>query len=135
MQSDNGSQSPSQESGTSVSPVPPMVEVFAITREDATILKEYVEEFQEGDADLRNTIIANAMAELSALCPELEPFDKAEASKVSHIKMLGVQRADIPFRRLESGFIITTPNWSDSILNSPTSGLHEIPSSTCVGTK
>jgi hypothetical protein len=47
------------------------------------ILEEYVNEFQEGDADLRNMIIANAMAELSALQPELDPFDKIDASKVS----------------------------------------------------
>jgi hypothetical protein len=60
-----------------------MAEVFALTREDAKILEEYVEEFQEGNADLRNTIVANAMAELSELHPETEPFNKIEASKVS----------------------------------------------------
>jgi hypothetical protein len=83
MQSDDGSQSPSQESGVSPSPVPPMVEAFYITREDAKILEEYIEQFEEGDNDLRTTIVANAMAELSGLCPETEPFDKIEASKVS----------------------------------------------------
>jgi hypothetical protein len=60
-----------------------MADVFSITREDAKILEEYVEEFQEGDTDLRNTVIANAMAELSALRPETVSFNKIEASKVS----------------------------------------------------
>jgi hypothetical protein len=82
MQSDDGSQSLPR-SQVHPSPVPPMVEAFSITREDAKILEEYVEEFEEGDNDLRNTIVANAMAELSGLCPETEPFDKIEASKVS----------------------------------------------------
>jgi len=44
-----------------------MAEAFAITWEDARILEEYVEEFQEGDADLRCRIIANVMAELCGL--------------------------------------------------------------------
>ena len=44
-----------------------MAEAFAITWEDARILEEYVEEFQEGDADLRSRIIANVMAELCGL--------------------------------------------------------------------
>jgi hypothetical protein len=60
-----------------------MVEAFYITREDAKILEEYIEQFEEGDNDLRTTIVANAMAELSGLHPETEPFDKIEASKVS----------------------------------------------------
>ena len=83
MQSDNDSQSPSQTSDASPPPISPMADVFSITRADAKILEEYVEEFQEGDADLRNTIIANAMAELSALRPEKVSFNKIEASKVS----------------------------------------------------
>jgi hypothetical protein len=85
MQSDYGSQSPSQESDSYPSPVPPLVEVFTISREDTKILEEYLEDFQEGDSDLRNTIVANAMAELSGLRPETEPFNKIEASKVSMI--------------------------------------------------
>ncbi len=59
-----------------------MAEAFAITREDARILEEYVEEFQEGDADLRSRIIANVMAELCGLRSDTVPFDKVEASKV-----------------------------------------------------
>lgn len=89
MQSDNSSQSqsPSQESLTSASPtpsiVPPMADDFSITREDAKILGTYVEQFEEGNAELRNTIIANAMGELSELRPDGILFNKIEASKVS----------------------------------------------------
>ncbi len=53
MQSNNGSPSPSRELELSPPPtVPAMVEAFAITQEDARILEEYLEEFQEGDVDL-----------------------------------------------------------------------------------
>jgi hypothetical protein len=84
MQSDHGSPSPSQESPSSVAPnIPLVAEVFSVTREDAEILAEYVEEFQEGDADLRNTIIANVMAELCVLRPDTAPFNKVDASKVA----------------------------------------------------
>jgi hypothetical protein len=53
MQSDNGSPSPSQQSEIRFPPnTPPIVETFVILREDAILLEEYVEEFQEGDADI-----------------------------------------------------------------------------------
>jgi hypothetical protein len=83
--SDHASPSPSGESEISSPPIVPHVaemDTFTITRDDATILEEYVDEFQEGDADLRNTIIANVMAELCALRPEALPFNKIEATKV-----------------------------------------------------
>jgi hypothetical protein len=83
MQSDTNSQSLSPTSDSSPPPIPPTADIFSITREDAKLLEEYVEEFQGGDADLRNTIIANAMAELSALRPKTASFNKIEASKVS----------------------------------------------------
>jgi hypothetical protein len=53
MQSDNGSPSPSQQSEIRFPlNAPPIVETFVISREDAILLEEYVEEFQEGDADI-----------------------------------------------------------------------------------
>ena len=67
MQSDNGSPSPSRELELSPPTVPAMVEAFAITQKDARILEEYLEEFQEGDVDLRSRIIANVMVELCGL--------------------------------------------------------------------
>jgi hypothetical protein len=84
MQSDNSSPSPSHESPLSIAPnVPPIPEGFSITREDAICLAEYLEDFQEGDTDLRNTIIANVMAQLCVLRPDKELFNKVEASKVT----------------------------------------------------
>jgi hypothetical protein len=106
MQSDNSSPCISQESLSSLPPnIPPMGDVFSITREDAAILAEYVEEFQEGDTDLRNTIIANVMAELFVLRPDTVPFNKVDASKVAiHIIIFKViHMANILLRRSESG--------------------------------
>ncbi len=59
-----------------------MAEAFAITWEDARILEEYLEEFQEVDADLWSRIIANVMAELCGLRSDTVPFNKVKASKV-----------------------------------------------------
>ena len=84
MQSSAGSQSPSQESGVSspsVSPSP--VDTGTITRDDAKILQEYLDDFQDGDVDLRSRIIANALADICELREETEPFDKDAFSKVS----------------------------------------------------
>ena len=137
MQSDNGSPTPS---GVSEDPipqtVPPMIEVSNITREDALILEEYVKEFQEGDADLRNTIIANVMAEICALRPETLPFNKMEASKVSfHDIPSEENKANILLRRLESGSIITILSLCANTSNSLARGPLEIHSTTCVGMK
>jgi hypothetical protein len=116
--------------------VPPVTEVFDITREDAHILEEYVEEFQEGDADLRNTIIANVMAELCALRPETFPFNKMEASKVPfHNIPSEANKANILFRRLESGSIITILSLCENMSNLLASGPLAIHSTTCVVTK
>jgi hypothetical protein len=108
MQSNDGSQSPSQESGVSPSPVPPMVEAFSITRDDAEILQEYKEQFEEGDKDFRNTIVANAMAELCRRRSETEPFDKIDASKVSAsghtIQIVGSPTANTSSQKIRKWF-------------------------------
>ena len=56
---------------------------FSISSEDAEILEEYIEEFQDADSELRTRIVANAMTQLAMLRPEDEPFDKVIANKVS----------------------------------------------------
>ena len=62
---------------------PPQVGHFSISSEDAEILEEYIEEFQDTDSELWTRIVANAMTQLAMLWPEDEPFDKAIANKVS----------------------------------------------------
>ena len=46
---------------------PLLEEDFYITREDLEILAEYIDEFQDADAEMWTTIVANAMAELAIL--------------------------------------------------------------------
>jgi hypothetical protein len=83
MQSDSGSQSPDHQPEVQPSRSDsPDLGKFKITREDADILKGMVDEFQEADADVRNTIIAAAMAELYELRPADEPFNKLEVKAV-----------------------------------------------------
>jgi hypothetical protein len=60
----------------------PLADVFVLTREDTGLLLEYVNKFEQGDLDMRSTIIANAMAELVMLQPAGALFDKDEATKV-----------------------------------------------------
>jgi hypothetical protein len=60
---------------------------FVITPQDADILQQYLEEFQEADTSLRNKIIERAMAALYQLRPANTPFNKKEASKVCHMRI------------------------------------------------
>lgn len=84
MESDTASKVDSSSPASSKHPNIPPTDGFTITREDAKILSEYVEEFQDGDADMRTTIIANAMAELAVLREDGESFNKSVASKVRY---------------------------------------------------
>jgi hypothetical protein len=61
---------------------PSTVDAFIITQNDARALEKYVEEFQDGNADVRSRVVAAAMADLYMLRPETSPFNKAEANKV-----------------------------------------------------
>jgi hypothetical protein len=127
MESSSASQSSSKESGTPLpSPtLPPKEDTFTITKDDAKILQEYLDNFQDGDTDLQATIIANAMAELCNLRPEDEPFDKAKASQVHcHESILHVGNTNIPFRKSESGFIITMSHQRDSMSNLHAGAIH-----------
>ena len=86
MQSPSDSQSLSQTSGTPPpSPaLPSMDGEFTINSDEAKILQEYLDDFQDGDTELRAKIVANAMAELYDLRPEDAPFDKTKASQVCY---------------------------------------------------
>ncbi|KAN0141769.1 hypothetical protein V8E53_000231 [Lactarius tabidus] len=55
-------------------------DIFSLTREDKELLSEYLEEFGEGDVEMRSTIIENSMAELVMLRPAGTPFNKEQAS-------------------------------------------------------
>jgi hypothetical protein len=83
MQSDQGSQLSSQNSGI-FAPLsaPPVDENFTLTKDDTRILEEYIDQFQDGDAEARTRIVANAMAELAVLRPDGVLFDKVLASRV-----------------------------------------------------
>jgi hypothetical protein len=79
MQSDSCSQSPSP--GPEEFPSSP-TDTFAFTRDDTRILEEYADQFEDGSAALRTTIVARAMAELYGLRPGTAPFNKDEVGKV-----------------------------------------------------
>ncbi|KAN0125338.1 hypothetical protein V8E53_015595, partial [Lactarius tabidus] len=55
-------------------------DIFSLTREDKELISEYLEEFGEGDVEMRSTIIENSMAELVMLRPAGTPFNKEQAS-------------------------------------------------------
>jgi hypothetical protein len=88
MQYDDDSPSPPQISVSLPPTLAPAVESFSFTKDDANILREYLDDFKDGDVDLRRTIIANAMAEIAMLRPDDEPFDKADVTTVAiHVAM------------------------------------------------
>ena len=55
---------------------------FAITTQDANILKGYIEDFQKADTETRKTILEKVMGELYTLRPLNSAFDKKEAKQV-----------------------------------------------------
>ncbi len=55
---------------------------FAITPQDASILKEYIEDFQRADTETRKKILEKVMGELYGLRPPNSAFDKKEAKTV-----------------------------------------------------
>ena len=124
MQSDNGSQPPSRQPQVSSSPTSTSKPaVFSINEDDAAVLRELLDKFQEADADVRNTIVVAAMAELCALRPATEPFDKLAASAVCvHMIAFSCTLTNTLCRKLESGFSITTHNRRENMSNSPASG-------------
>ena len=98
---------------------PLLEEDFYITREDLEILAEYIDEFQDADAEMWTTIVANAMAELAILWDDSQSFDKVIANEVSlfFLTRLGVHKLPICSRKLENGFTITIHGQNDNISN------------------
>ena len=82
MESDSSTPESHSSPRSSVNSPPPLLEVFSLSAEDVDALKEYLDEFQEADADRRNTIIANAMADIVTIRPAGETFNKLDASTV-----------------------------------------------------
>jgi hypothetical protein len=64
-------------------------EGFSLTPQDASILKEHLEDFQKADTELRKKILEKVMGELYALRPQPSTFDKKEAKKVLILKFSG----------------------------------------------
>jgi hypothetical protein len=116
----------------------PPASVFTLTREDTALLSEYIEEFQEGDADMRSTIVANAMAELVLLRPPGSPFNKDEASKVGVTLLIFVYLNNEllhAHRKSANGFTTITIGLKNNTLNSSDDGLPGMRFTTCVVTK
>ncbi|KAN0141510.1 hypothetical protein V8E53_000755 [Lactarius tabidus] len=84
---------------------------FQITRKDSEILSEFLDKFQDGDGEICNKIIANAMAAVFLARPDGDPFNKSKASKV---------------RKSENGFIIAMTGWRDNMLSSSEDGPQEM---------
>ena len=112
----------------------PPVDVFTLTREDKALLSEYIEEFQEGDVDMRCTIVANAMAELVMLRPAGAPFNKDEASKVTAAPLISSYKDKLiyAYRKSENGFTTIMIGLRDNMLSSSDDGLPGTPFITCV---
>ena len=58
-------------------------EGFVITLRDASVLQEFLEEFQGANTQTWNKILGKAMGELYALHPPNAVFDKKEAMRVT----------------------------------------------------
>ena len=86
MQHNNPSNQSDGDSGRSAtSPTdnaPHALTDFTITHQDAGILKQYLDEFQQANTGDRANIIQKAMAEIYQLQPPNSAFDKKEAGKV-----------------------------------------------------
>jgi hypothetical protein len=90
MESYTSTSTPPQSHSSSEHIEPSAPQGFKITGEDAELLKEYLDDFQDGKADVRTKIIENAMADLVAIRPDNEPFNKGEASKVIFACMISL---------------------------------------------
>jgi hypothetical protein len=62
-------------------------EGFAITPQDTSILKGYIEDFHNANTETRNKLLEKVMGELYSLWPPNSAFDKKEAKKVCFLKM------------------------------------------------
>ena len=82
MRSDTSSSADSHPHLLSDHVASPVPQGFLFTRKDVELLSEYLDDFQDSDAEVWAKIIENAMADLAVDQPDEEPFNKAEVSKV-----------------------------------------------------
>jgi len=68
---------------------------FVIGPNDKGVLKKYLNEFQDGDWDVRVEVVGKALGEIYRLRPDDTPFGKKEATEVciaySHMRILLIQ--------------------------------------------
>lgn len=84
MQSGNlASDSSSDSDGSSIPPRDLPSDDFKLTPQDIAILKEYLAEIKDADAQSKKRIIEKVMGEMYALRPKNSAFDKKEAKEVS----------------------------------------------------
>jgi hypothetical protein len=84
MQSPSHSNTPSGEEEQLSDPeVPTGLEGFTITSTEASVLREYVKQFQDADTESWIKVIRIAVGTLYALRPQNSMFDKKEAMHVS----------------------------------------------------
>ncbi|KAI9439083.1 hypothetical protein H4582DRAFT_2075741 [Lactarius indigo] len=73
------SDSSATHSGQDSRPMPPTKEGFVITPQDATILRGYMDDFEQADTQMRKNILEKAMGELYRRQPANSVFDKKDA--------------------------------------------------------
>jgi hypothetical protein len=61
---------------------PPTQEGFKLSPQDVTILRGYMDEFQEADTQMRNKILEKVMGEVYKRQPGNSQFNKKEAKQV-----------------------------------------------------
>jgi hypothetical protein len=79
--SDSSSGEPEMPPGPAMNPP---ADGFRITTQDSSILKGYMNEFEQGDTPMRNKIIERAMGELYKLWPGNSSFDKKQDHREGH---------------------------------------------------
>ena len=102
----------------------PLLDIFTLTRDDVEALREYVDEFQEANAERRSAIIQNAMADIMEV-RHGDRFNKVDASKVRfifHVMPSGI--LIFHHRKYGNGIIIIMLDLSDSMSSSSDDGPH-----------
>jgi hypothetical protein len=124
MESEPLSETSSGESEMPPSPtILPAGKGFAITTQDANILKGYIEDFQKADTETRKAILEKVMGELYTLRPLNSAFDKKEVKQVFVLTIhVWVHWQYIYHRKLEHGFTIIILALTASLSSSPGSG-------------
>jgi hypothetical protein len=112
MQSPHDSESDAT-SGESEHPSDPIMHLpttsFQFTPEDKTVLKRYMDEFEQADKHMRNNILEKVMGELYKLRPGNSTFDKKEAkqARIQTIHICICALTETCARKSKSGSTIT----------------------------